>query len=67
MGLPDVSKSACPRCGSKTLTIVMKLVAKPIGTYSLSGSTMKISCIEWPYLECSSCDLSLAAKRDDQP
>src|SRR5437764_1011724 len=38
--VPDVP---CPNCGQHALTIETRYQAKPLGTYSLSGTQMKFS------------------------
>lgn len=47
-----VEETPCPTCGELTLEVKPKLVAHPIGTFSLSGQTMKFSSHwEWRW-EC---------------
>lgn len=60
----ELRMTPCPACGQLTLDIEMRLLAKPLGTYSLSGRQMKFSAYEWPYLFCRSCGISAPAKRD---
>lgn len=55
MGLPP-----CPVCGNM-LWVQMVLHARPLGSFSLSGSTMKVSAYEWPHLRCAGCDLDVPA------
>lgn len=45
----------CAKCGAKALRLEWRLKAKPIGTFSLSGNTMKVSAIKWPWCVCDSC------------
>lgn len=60
-----VEETLCPQCGAGpgTLSITIKLVLKPLGTFSLAGAQMKASAYEAPILECSECDLSLEGHR----
>jgi transcription elongation factor Elf1 len=52
----------CPECGAKAFSIKTRLVARPIGTYSLAGAQMKVSAYEWPHLVCGNCGAAYAAK-----
>lgn len=50
----------CKHCGpSHPLRIEWReiLEAKPIGTFSLAGAGMKVSCVkhEWPWAVCDNC------------
>lgn len=42
----------CVRCGVAALTLVWKLEARPLGTFSLAGVQLKVSAREWPYCVC---------------
>ncbi|HTF53633.1 MAG TPA: hypothetical protein VK735_39825 [Pseudonocardia sp.] len=52
-----VAQFPCPRCSSLTLTIQWRLEAVPLGQFSLSGNTMKVSAYEWPYIICTTCGI----------
>lgn len=56
----------CPGCGHRTLELQLKLVSRPIGTWSLAGQQPKTSAVEWPYLVCTTehCGFETAAKRN---
>lgn len=54
----DLANTDCPVCGKKTLALEMRLEARDIGTFSLSGQQMKFSCREWPYVVCGNCGVS---------
>lgn len=43
---------ACPACGHEGMKVKWKLVAKPVGTFSLAGRQMKFSACEAPVLYC---------------
>lgn len=60
-----VEDAKCPVCGKKMLRIEMRLRARPIGSYSLSGRQMKASAVEWPYLVCDGCGIDTPAKDED--
>lgn len=55
-----VAETPCPECGEKMLRLETrpKMVAKPLGSYSLSGQTTKVSVIrvQWPWLVCDNVD-----------
>ncbi len=56
----------CPRCAeSGGLRIELRLVAKPIGSFSLSGAQMKFSVQERVALVCGRCGLDLLGEFDD--
>lgn len=61
--LPDVHDTPCPICDHKTLQIVMRIEAKPPGTFSLSGVQMKVSAAPWPYLMCTNCGAEARGRR----
>lgn len=63
--MTDVEHTACPRCGAApgALTLTRSMVAKPLGTYSLSGNQMKVSARDGsPVLDCSFCDLHVVGE-----
>lgn len=50
----------CPNCGqSGGLTIGLRLVAKPLGTWSLSGAQLKTSAVQALGLGCDLCQMML--------
>lgn len=57
-----LDEATCPECGAGpgVLSIKITLVAKPLGSHSLSGAQMKVSANEVPILVCRECDLALA-------
>jgi hypothetical protein len=61
--LADVPCPTCKRVG--TLVLGSKLVAQPIGTYSIAGAQTKLVMEEIPSLTCTSenCDFTELAKR----
>ena len=56
----QLDETPCPTCATVgTLVFVPeKLIAKPLGTWSLSGQQMKTSAYTAPVLECINCDFS---------
>lgn len=52
----------CPGCGVNALRIEMRLISKPIGSFSLAGVAMKTVAQGWPYLVCDNCKIEAAAK-----
>lgn len=60
-----VAKAPCPRCASTgTLTVTDRLVAKPVGTFSLAGHQPKVSARRRPELACSECGLRRLGEYD---
>lgn len=61
----------CPEChkeGVLRVEIRERIVARPIGTYSLAGNQLKVSAnkVPWPYLACTECGYEEAGKPDDE-
>lgn len=54
----------CPECGDRTLSLAVELVAKPLGTYALGGSQMKVAARELPVLRCRACGLHMVGEWD---
>ena len=57
---PNLSDVACRYCGvvgKIRIELREKLIAQPLGTYSLSGTTMKVSArsVQWPWAICGGC------------
>jgi predicted RNA-binding Zn-ribbon protein involved in translation (DUF1610 family) len=59
-----VADRPCPVCGSQTLTLSQKLVARPLGEWSLAGAQLKLSVVDRPHLSCSSCGMSVTGTYD---
>lgn len=53
-----VEGTPCPHCGEKTLELSWRIVAKPLGSFSLSGSQLKFSANEIPFIQCLACGSS---------
>lgn len=56
--VPDGAKvihRPCPRCAGTPLYIEARLVAKPLGTYSISGTELKLVAEAAVFLVCTSC------------
>lgn len=71
MELPDLSDVECKYCGTVgqiKIEYRKKLIPKPLGTYSLSGSQMKISATEvkWPWAVCGACGHESEGKLADE-
>lgn len=67
MDAPDATGLWCKYCGPDApLRIEYRLVAKPIGTFSLSGVQAKVSAVEWPFAVCDSCGRESRGKRDSE-
>lgn len=60
--LTDISNTPCPACGERTLTIEMRMTAKPIGEFSLAGVGMKVSATNKPWLICTNCGVEAEGK-----
>ncbi|HEX5522788.1 MAG TPA: hypothetical protein VFX53_05040 [Pedococcus sp.] len=58
--VPDVP---CPSCDQSTLDVEWRLVAKPLGSFSLAGQQMKVSAVETPFLVCP-CGLDLQGSKE---
>lgn len=53
----------CPGCGHSGLRIEMRLLARPLGTFSLAGAQDKVSASEVPFLICDGCGASAQGHR----
>lgn len=60
--MPKIDKTPCPACGSSTLAIQDKLVAKPLGTSSLAGAQLKVSAYRVPFISCTTCEWELEGR-----
>jgi hypothetical protein len=62
--------ATCPNCGAKSredpgaLVIQEIIVPKPLGTFSLSGSTLKFSANRRLQLRCQRCDWAILGHLD---
>lgn len=66
---PDLSGFACPSCARVgTLTLEDRLVALPMGTWSLAGVQDKVSAVMVAHIVCSAegCGFVKAPKRDER-
>lgn len=52
-----VEEMPCPKCGELGMTLTWQLTARPLGTFSLSGSQLKFSATEIPVIYCPHCGL----------
>lgn len=60
-----IEETACLTCNRVgTLYIEVKLVAKPIGSFSLAGAQMKVTAESKPFLLCSVCDFERIGEFD---
>jgi hypothetical protein len=68
MAMEDqLSQVVCPGCGEVgSLGVELRLVAKPIGSFSLAGAQMKVSAREGPHLVCTTvgCGFTKAASTE---
>lgn len=61
----------CPECGEQKMHVehrpVTVIEAKPLGSHSLSGNTLKVSAMEkvvqWPWAVCEGCGMEMKATR----
>lgn len=62
--MATVEESRCPKCGAPpgSLELGEVIVPRPIGTFSLSGSTMKVSAHAAPVLRCTGCGLHIVGR-----
>lgn len=55
----ELADNPCPVCGEQAFWIDMRetMIAKPLGTFSLAGETMKFSVMRkpWPWIVCGAC------------
>lgn len=51
----------CPRCHNVGFDVHWKLVARKLGTFSLSGTQMKFSANEIPVITCRGCGVTVEA------
>ena len=54
VGVP-LDGALCKLCGSTDFVVIWRLEARPVGTFSLSGNSMKFSAQQWPYAVCQGC------------
>jgi len=57
----------CPSCGEVgSLGVELRLVAQPIGSFSLAGAQMKVSARDVPHLVCTTvgCGFTKAASSE---
>jgi hypothetical protein len=53
----------CGNCGTVgQLRIEHRMVARPIGSFSLAGQQMKVSARLWPYMVCDGCGAECEGK-----
>lgn len=45
----------CRYCGSADTWVELRLVPKPVGSYSISGAQDKVVASEWPHAVCGGC------------
>ena len=68
MSMEDqLSQVVCPGCGKDgSLGVELRLVAQPIGSFSLAGAQMKVSAREVPHLVCTTvgCGFTKAASTE---
>lgn len=58
--METAEESPCPVCGAAgTLQVDVRLVASPIGSFSLAGAMPKVSARNRPLLTCSACGLNV--------
>lgn len=62
----NVAAAPCPVCAAAPgcLTVTVRLVAKPLGSFSLAGAQVKVSAEECPVLHCSACGLEVVGRFD---
>lgn len=53
-----VAGTQCPACGHHGMQLSWRIVAKPLGSFSLSGSQVKVSANKIPVIECPHCGVS---------
>lgn len=52
----------CPHCGEVGFEVTWRLRARPIGSFSLAGSQMKVSAREVPHIKCRHCGVEATAQ-----
>ena len=58
-----IEETPCPTCNRVgTLYVEVKLVAKPIGSFSLAGAQTKVTAESKPFLLCSVCHFTKMGK-----
>jgi hypothetical protein len=64
--MPTIEESSCPACQAPpgSLRLDVKLVAAPVGTYSLAGVLPKVTARDRPVLTCTACPLDLVGETD---
>lgn len=52
-----IDETPCPNCEAvATLFIQTKMVANPIGSFSIAGAGLKVTAQERPVLTCTACE-----------
>lgn len=60
-----ITITPCPQCQEVgDLNIIIELVAKPVGSWSLAGTQIKYSAQRLPILRCDHCTFKLVGKFD---
>jgi predicted RNA-binding Zn-ribbon protein involved in translation (DUF1610 family) len=62
-----VYEAKCPSCGEgpNTLWIEQRMIALPVGSFSLAGAQLKVSATTKPVLICVSCGMEIVGSFDD--
>lgn len=56
----------CPDCGTKnSIVITPGIVCRPLGTFSLAGTQMKVSAHTVAIADCTVCDLHVLGHLED--
>lgn len=58
------AEQSCPQCGFAGLVIEWRLTSKPLGSFSLAGSQMKVSATELPWIKCPACGVEAEGKQE---
>lgn len=62
--MAKIDMTPCPQCKATgpTLRVEFRLVAKPVGTYSVAGAQDKVVAQTRPVLLCGACDLNIVGE-----
>jgi hypothetical protein len=65
----QLKKLPCPQCNTQgSLKLENRLVAKPLGSYSIAGAQPKVVATQVPHLVCTKegCGFTLRAKKEEK-
>lgn len=59
-----LSNATCRYCGHHRIRVEWRMVATPLGTYSIAGAQMKFEATSVPFATCEGCGHESEGKTD---